>query len=342
MKVMTVCGEMSPDDLGITMVHEHLLIDCSSKRIMPQDPYLRSIADRPVDFSILSELRLAPMISKDSMRLTDVDVAIEELEYFTAAGGQTLVDQTSRWIGGDPAVLKQISQNTGINIINCTAYYSPNLPADIDDVSVDELAERLLREVTEGFEGTDIKPGLIGEIGTTWPFTPQEEKILRAAARAQVKTGMALSIHPYPWGHNGLELLDIVESEGVDPSRVVMCHLDHILAVDYHKALAARGVFIEYDRFGNERYGGDPENNLRMIPRDVERIEAIKQLIAAGYLSQILISQDVCMKIELKKFGGEGYGHILRLVVPMMKRMGIGEEDIDTMLRTNPKRMLAF
>lgn len=342
MKIVTVCGEISPDELGITMPHEHLLVDVSCRRIMPRDPYLRSIADRAVDCSLLSDLRIAPMISKDSLRLTDVNTAIEELEYLKAAGGQSLVDQTSRWIGADPVALRRISKTTGINIIAASGYYSPVLPEDIDDLTIDQLADRLVKEVTHGFEGTDIRAGIIGEIGTSWPLTPHEKKTLRAASRAQLKTGSALSIHPSCWEKHALELLDIIESEGVNLYRVVMCHLDHVMDVDYHKAVAARGAFVEYDRFGIERYGGSLEEYLRVFPRDTERVAGIVELIAAGYLSRILISHDICMKIELKRYGGPGYGHILRHIVPMMKRAGISEKDINTILIENPRQMLAF
>ena len=208
------------------MPHEHLLVDLSCRRWEATDPYLRSIAEKPVDCTVVSDLYYNPMISKDSLRLTDVDLAIQELEYFKAAGGQSVVEQSSQSIGGDPVALKRISEGTGINIVATTGYYSPVLPEDIDDLSIDQLADRLIEEVTEGFEGTDIRAGIIGEIGTSWPLTWSEAKTLRAAARAQRSTGAALSIHPSPWDRHALELVDIVEAEGVNPYRIVICHLD--------------------------------------------------------------------------------------------------------------------
>ena len=353
MKIRTVCGDISPDELGITLTHEHLLVDMSCRRVMPKDPYLCRIADMPVTCSIVGDLQRYPMISKDSLRLTDMNVAIEELEYFKAAGGKSLVDQTCSWIGGDPVALRKISQSTGINIIATSSYFSPVLPEDIDDLNIDQLARRLVTEITEGFEGTDIRAGIIGEVGTSWPITPDEIKTLRAACQAQLRTGAALSIHPFPWGQttrsegdwtfpSALELLDLIEGEGVDLGRVVICHLDHNVDVDFHKSVAARGAYVEYDRCGIERYGGNLEEAIRMFPRDADRVRGIVELIAAGYVSQILLSQDVCMKIEQKKFGGPGYGHILRHMVPMMRLLGGSQEDIDTILVENPKRMLAF
>jgi phosphotriesterase-related protein len=281
------------------------------------------------------------MISADSLRLTDIDVAIDELRYFKDAGGHSLVEQSTRWVDGDPAVLRQISEATGINIIAASAYYETP-PAYIDTRTIDQLADELVKEVMEGFEGIDIKAGIIGEMITSWPLNPREEKALRAAARAQLQTGAALSIHPSCWDKEALALLDIVESEGVDLQRVVICHLDHVMDVEYHKRVAARGAYVEYDRCGIERYGGDLERNLKLFPRDPERVVGIVELISSGYLDRILLSHDICMKIELKRYAGPGYGHILRHIVPMMRRAGVSEADIDTILVENPKRMLAF
>jgi phosphotriesterase-related protein len=341
MKVRTVCEDISPGDLGLTLPHEHLLIDVSLRRRNATDAYLNLIAQRPVDCTIVSDLRRNPLISEDSLRLTDVDLAIEELGYFREAGGRSLVDPSTRWIGGDPVALKRISQITGINIVAGSGYYSPALPKNIDDLTIDQLAKTIIKEVTQGFEGVDIRAGIIGEIGTTWPLSASEEKILRAAAQAQIATGAALSIHPSPWDKPALVLLDIVESEGADLSRVVMCHLDHVMDLEYHEAVASRGAYVEYDRFGVEWYRS-LAFSLQTFPRDTERVAGIVELIAKGYVNQILISHDVCQKIELKKYGGHGYGHIPRSVVPLMRAMGIAENTIDAILVSNPRRMLSF
>ena len=339
MKVITVCGEILPDELGITLAHEHLLVDVTCRHRPTTDPYFSEIAQQPVNMQILGDLRRNPLISPDSLRLNDPDLAIEELRHYKAAGGQSLMDHTTRWIGGNPTALKQISEATGVHIVAGCGYYSPVLPEDIDQLSVEQLTDNIVREVTQGIDGTTIKPGFIGEIGTNWPLTPQEEKIVRAAARAQVKTGLALSIHPFPWERSGVKLLDIAESEGADLTRVVICHLDHLMDFSYHKEVARRGAYVEYDRFGVEWYSS--QETLRTFPRDTERVTGIIELIRSGFVKQILISQDVCQKIELKKFGGHGYAHILRYIVPMMKRMGVAEEDIHTVLVENPKRVLS-
>jgi phosphotriesterase-related protein len=274
----------------------------------------------------------------DRLDADDEQLAIEELRRFREAGGRSAIDHATRWIGGDPEALRRISEATDVHIVAGCGFYSPMLPDDIDRLSVGQLEESIVREVSEGIDGTTIKPGFIGEIGTNWPITPQEEKIVRAAARAQARTGLALSIHAFPWERAGLILLDIAKSEGADLSRVVICHLDHTMDLDYHKKVARRGAYVEYDRFGVEWYSS--QETLRTFPRDTERVAGLKELIQSGFAQHLLISQDVCQKIELKKFGGHGYAHILRYTVPMMKRMGISDEHIHTILVENPRRML--
>ena len=342
-KIRTIYGDISPDELGVTLTHEHLLVDVSSARLIPQDPYFREIADKQVDVSVLYDLFRYPMISKDSLRLDDEQATIEELELFKNLGGQSLVDQTCEATGRNPLAVKRIAEKTGLNIILCTGYFSPTLPDYVKTETIDQLADRLVKEISERIDGTDIRAGIIGEIGTSWPLAQNEEKILRASARAQLRTGAALSVHPEVWAKSSLELLDIIESEGVDPTRVVICHLDHQVDVEYHKAIAARGAYVEYDRCGIERHSGNIEEGLpRVFSRDLERVAAVKELIDSGYGSQILLSQDICMKIEQQRFAGPGYSHILRYIVPMLKHAGISAKDIQAILKENPARMLGF
>lgn len=343
MRIRTVNGDIEPDRLGITLIHEHVLADVSCRAIEPSEEYFKRIAEAAVNPSVLYDLYRFPMISRDSLCMMDEEAAVEELRLYKDAGGISLVDQTPSTIGRDPLALRRIAQETGLNIIAGTGFYSPMLPEYFADLSINQLADICIQEITGGIDGTDIPAGIIGEIGTSWPLTPEEDKSLRAAARAQVHTGAALSIHPYVWGRSALTLLDILESEGADLSRVIICHLDHELNVDYNKAIAARGASIEYDRCGIERHSGDIEKRLpRIFPRDLERVAAIRNLIDSGYISQILISQDICQKIEQKRHGGPGYGHILRYFVPMMKLSGIPEEDINCIIVGNPRRLLGF
>ena len=210
-------------------------------------------------------------------------------------------------------------------------------------MTIDEIAKEIVGDVRDGIAGTGIKAGIIGEIGTSWPLMPDEEKVLRAAARAQLKTKRTVNIHSYC----GLplddvktvhRLLDVVEDEGVELDRVVLSHMDIVgIDLDAHASLAKRGAFISYDCFGSEMYF---DNGWKWEPRDTERISGIRGLMKRGYLSQLLISHDVCYKVHFRRYGGYGYDHILTHIAPMMRSQGVTEREIEALLVANPARAL--
>jgi phosphotriesterase-related protein len=202
----------------------------------------------------------------------------------------------------------------------------------------------------EGVGETGVRPGIIGEIGTWHPLQPNEEKVLRAAARAQKATGVAMTIHLHVAARRGHDVVSIVEEEGVDLSRVVLGHVDiafgHLDAdfqevLDYHRSLAARGVYIEYDTCGAEFYapggGGVPPFWTAL---DLTRARAIVRLFEDGFGDRILISHDVFTKAQLLRYGGFGYGHILRDFQFRLGEVGLGEAEVKQLLEENPRRML--
>ena len=206
--------------------------------------------------------------------------------------------------------------------------------------SVQELAAQIIREVEEGVDGTKIRCGIIGEIGTGWPIAPDEEKVLRAAARAQKTTGAPLNVHPAPFERHGDRILDIVQEEGADLARVVLSHIDVCgYEPDYAASLAERGCYVEFDTFGSEAYY---DSTGEREPSDAVRVDSVAELARRGYLSQILISHDVTYKIQLKSFGGYGFDHVSRHVVPMLKRAGLNDGDVNAIMVENPMRMLGF
>jgi phosphotriesterase-related protein len=141
-----------------------------------------------------------------------------------------------------------------------------------------------------------------------------------------------------------LKALDIVKRHGARLDRVSINHIDVDIDLDYCTQLLETGAFIEFDDFGKEyfidrRFRGFAGG---VFARDFERVQAVKALIDAGYLRQILISNDVCLKTLLHKYGGWGYDHILTNVVPMMLDEGITQEQIDVLVRDNPRRFLSM
>ena len=170
-------------------------------------------------------------------------------------------------------------------------------------------------------------------------------KILRAAARAQQHTGACLSIHPGRNRAAPFEIVDIITAAGADLSRVIMCHIDvRLRDADDRLKLAQTGCYLEYDVFGWE--GHFPSywtaDDFMDMPNDTQRSYEILALMEAGHLDQILVSQDICRKSTRVRYGGWGYPHILNYVVPMMRQRGLTQEQIDTILSENPKRIFCF
>ncbi len=351
-RVMTVLGPIPAEELGVTLTHEHLLIDVTCYWQAPREATLIAYAEAPVEIGNLGLIRRNPLLCRDNCRLTDLDLAIQEAMEFRKLGGVTIVDVTLPDIGRDPLALQMISRMTGLNIIaGCGHYVHLAHPSTLEGETVESITERLVGELTDGIGQTGVRPGIIGEIGTSDPLHPREDKVLRAAARAQRATGLAITLHVNPATRKGHEVLDILESEGADPSRIVMGHLDVALGhldiapdevIAYHRSLAERGCYLEYDTFGNDMYV--PKSTYFPAfgcPSDRERVMGIARLVERGFERQILVAQDVCLKHHLISYGGFGYGHILRNIVQMFRDVGLGDPQIHQLLVENPRRMLA-
>jgi phosphotriesterase-related protein len=204
-------------------------------------------------------------------------------------------------------------------------------------MSLEAIAEEITRDVIDGVDG--VRAGIIGEIGISKDFTSEEEKVLRGAARAQHATGVPLEVHLPGWERHGERVLDVVAEEGGDLRRTVLCHMNpsgHDF--DYQARLAERGAWLEYDMIGMDFYYADQE---AQSPSDEENAWALRRLRDAGLLGSVLISQDVFIKIQLVRYGGTGYAHILDHFVPRLRRHSFSEQEIETLLVGNPRRVFA-
>jgi phosphotriesterase-related protein len=345
-KVQTVLGVIDADDLGVTLPHEHLLIDMAVSFFGVEGAGFKKLAYEPVAIENLSWLWHNPFSSLDNLRLQDEALAIEEVMLFKKEGGNTIVELTNSGLDRDPIGLAHISRVTGINVIMGSGYYVGNAQdPDYDRKTEDEIAEEIIGDIEVGVGNTGICAGIIGEIGCSWPLQDREKKTIRAAARAQQQTGAAINVHPGHVENSPMEIITLLDEAGADINGVVMSHIDRLIhSLSTRRELAKAGCYLEYDLFGSHIFnpiglrvgGGLPR------PCDRERIEQIIELIDAGYLKQILVSQDICMKMKLIRYGGNGYVHILRNIVPHMLRLGITREQIHTIVVENPKRMLQF
>lgn len=342
--VMTVKGAVSAAELGNTLMHEHILNDCRCWWHPPTAAERQYLADAKVSIEILSELRQDPFVCKHNIALDDEELAVTELQAYVDVGGTTLVDPTCRGIGRNPEALVRIANRTGLNIIMGAGYYlQDSHPAELRAMSVQAVADQIIKEAVEGLtipmtDGVDrVRIGLIGEIGVSSDFTPDERKSLQGAARAQVHTGLPLMIHLPAWFRLGHDVLDIAESEGVDPRRVVLCHMNpsHDDS-DYQLSIARRGAFIEYDMLGMDYFYADQQVQC---PSDDDSARGIARLAEHGLLDRVLLSHDVFLKMMLTRYGGNGYAFVQKHFLPRLRRHGFDEAALHTLTHHNPRRV---
>jgi len=348
-KVMTVLGPVDPHEIGVTMMHEHLVVDLSCNFVEPTEATLRARMRSPVVPELLWLLRRRPFsVTLDNMILGDEEEAIREVGHYWREGGMTIVDCTSIGIGRDPHALRRISRASGLHVVMGAGCYVENAHPDwVRSFDVDSLKNLFVRDVMVGAEGTRVRSGIIGEIGTTGvpkgttekqgDITKEEEKVLRAAGRAAAETGTAVSVHLDLRGQGAFRIVEILDDEGVPRDRMLMGHMDLVPDVDYHREVAALGVYLEFDSLGREYYS---EELGRPWGHDTWRVDALAALVREGYSERLVLAQDVAMKIDLRRYGGNGYAHVLASVVPMLRRAGVPEHAIHAMLVENPRRVL--
>ena len=338
-QINTVTGTISAEQLGVTLPHEHALLDLTCLWDAPQDPARRWLVDEPVRAELFEILQDDPYHNLDNLRLDDVPAVMDELKQFQAAGGHTVVDLSTLSIGPYPRELGDLSRGTGLNIVAGTGFYVRSAHPDwVQDAPCEVLYEHMLRDLTEGFPGSGgIKAGIIGELGTGSPIHPTELKVLEAAVRVQREHPVAINVHLAIFASQGLHVLDALESFGADLTRVALSHLDENLDSAYHLALAERGVYLEFDTFGSEcRFSEDGSRE----PTDAERLAALSRLMERGYGERLLISQDVCTKMQWSRHGGKGYAHVLTTIVPQLLDAGLSRAEVDQIIRVNPARLL--
>lgn len=343
-KVQTVLGPIRPEELGVTLPHEHLISDGRCWFLEPKAATDKGMAYEPVKLENLWWVRYRVWENLDDLLSLDEHEAIDEVMRFKVAGGRSVVELSSIGFGRDPQALARISRATGLNIIMGSGYYlEVSLGDRLKAKSEAEITDEIVRDISDGVGSTGIRAGIIGEIGCSFDITSDEHKSLRAAARVQVITGAPLNVHCSRGEEGALQILDALETVGADVNRTVIDHLDSGVW-DHEKAfeVARHGCFIEYDVFGREGYY--PIRNGRVVdrPNDAKRINQIMELIEGGYLKQLLISQDIWQKVQKVRYGGWGYAHILRNVVPVMRAKGMSQQEVDTILIENPKRLLTF
>jgi len=319
-KVNTVLGPISTDEMGMTLIHEHLTLaypgwECDAMAA----PYDREV------------------IAK---------VCVEALEEAKAYGVKTMVDASPNDLNRDVELGKMVSERTGINIICATGLYMEAMgkPAyfkfrsQVFDATT-EIYETFMKEITQGIGDTGVKAGVI-KVGTGHGcISAYEEMVLKAAARAQKETGVPTITHTET-GTMGPEQADLLISEGADPRRIMIGHIGGNANLQYHTSVLEKGVYIAFDRLG-----------VDFLFPDTLRKACIIGLIGIGYANRIMLSHDYCpywlgRPVELPDLvkgllANWSYAHVFKNIIPALKQAGVSDDTIATMMVDNPRRLFA-
>jgi predicted metal-dependent phosphotriesterase family hydrolase len=310
--VMTVTGEIASDQLGQTLAHEHLYCDISCYSGRPDN------------------------------RVMNVALMVDELAEFRKAGGRSIIELTPEGIGRDAVRLREISEGSGVQIVSGMAFYDESTyPEWLRTASVDQIADYLVRQIEVGTDG--VRAGLIGELASHNEPAPNasgyqlreaENRVFVAAAKAQKKTGVAISTHA-SLGRAGHAQLNVLERAGADLRRVVIGHCDAHwhedieLDLKYYLPILERGAYCQFDLIGWTELASD----------DV-RAERIAALVKLGYASKVTLSTDTCRLSHLRRNGGRGLNYLWKSFLPRLREKGVNEPQIHSMLVEAPRTVL--
>lgn len=356
-EVMTTTGPVPPGALGLTSMHEHVLCDVGAYRVEEAAAVARmdgiDLPWAPEHRGFLEEQGF--FLSSDNCRLDDAAVMTAELTELRETGAATILEQSCPGLRIDVAEVARIAAAAGLTAVVSTGLYiEPSWPPELAALDEAALEAFMVAEIEEGIGDTGIRAGHIGEIGVT-DLGPAQARVLRAAARAAIRTGVAVTVHP-GWDEtcDGRAILPILTGEGLPPERVVLAHADAFfvehdrrrlirdprtrrLSTDYHSEVLDAGANISVDCFGHR---WNIAGNDWAIESDVDRLTGVVALVEAGYASQLVLGTDICFKLLTRRGGGLGYRHLTATILPLLRTLGIKEADITAMTIQNPAAVL--
>jgi phosphotriesterase-related protein len=310
--INTVTGTVSPEQLGTTLMHEHLLIGWAGWELDCAAPKFE--------------------------RKSALKNCVERLKEVRDLGLETFVDPCPMDIGRDVTFMAEAASASGVRIICATGLYKEDLgnTAYFKQRTIDDIASVYISEINKGVGDTGIKAGIIKCATGKGQVTKYEEMCLRAAARAHKATGAPITTHTED-GTMGREQLEIFASEGADLGRVIIGHSCGASDLAYHTAMLDRGCILGFDRFG-----------LDFLHPDKLRLAALIGLLGVGYENQLVLSHDTVacwlgrgldMTPETARLVANWTPtHVFKNIVPALKRAGVGDAKIRTMLVENPRR----
>lgn len=318
--VNTVRGPVAVDELGKTLMHEHFFFGY---------PGFLGNTSYPID--------------REEIIRVGMEVAAKVQQH----GVKTIVDATPNEAGRDPELLKEISERTGLNIICSTGFYyeGEGAPAYFKfkqglGTAENEIYEMYMKEITEGIGNSGIKPGVIKLGSGKDAISDYERMFFKVAARVQKETGISIITHTQE-GTMGPEQAELLISEGADPKRILIGHMDGNTDIKYQIRTLEQGVFVGFDRFGIQGFVG--------APMDKERVSVLIGLIGSGYADQLVMSHDTVnhwlgkapeWPEELQKLISNWHpGNIFENIIPALLKGGVTESQIETILVKNPNRI---
>ena len=310
--INSVTGPIDSADLGFTLMHEHVLVAASGLTQSYPDLLGQNYESRAIDC----------------------------LKKAKANGIYTMLDATTFDLGRDPGLLQRVAAASGVNLINVTGWWL-DVPRFMHGVGANQMADEFIRDLTEGFRGTDIKAGMLKCAADFEGVTPPLETMARAVARAHVQTGVPIMVHSYPTGQVGRRQIHIFREEGVDLSRVKIDHCNDTTDTEYLQWILDQGCFLGLDRY--------PGRHVSPHMRTV----TLKRLIDMGYGERLCPSHDcICLHIHNEQADGsietehvfqrsnpDQFLYMQRHVIPDLLAMGASEQDIDMLFVDNPRRL---
>ena len=359
--IMSVCGPIHPNKIGLTSMHDHIMADLSFFKNPITDNIEKDSPidlDSPIEMKNLCYLRngLANYCN-DNWNLTDADLMTTEVQYFKERGGVTILEPSAPGIRCNTEKLKNISEATNVNIIASTGLYREETwPARFTRMGLNDMKSHFLNEINIGIDGTDIKAGHIKTAIANG--SENEFNVLKAAVHVANETGLMLTVHTsYSTTiENRRRILQTCLQEGISPEKLLLCHIHYtfvnqdmqaflqnpkLLQLDltWAKEVLNKGINICVDIFGL------PSDNERLSSfdrTDTVKLVGLIKLINSGYAKQIVIGNDVYQKIMTRSYGGHVYFRIIDYVIPALIDSGIDKKTIDQITMYNPARLLQY
>ena len=305
-KIMTVNGPVDSEKIGVTLSHEHILVD------------------------------FVGAAQYDSARWDRKEVVEAVLPYLMELkqlGCESLFEFTPEFLGRDPLLLKDLSQLSGLNIITNTGYYgavdNKYLPQSAFSASAQELSDIWVHEFKQGIKGTGIRPGFIKISVNPESLSDLHRKLVEAAGITHLQTGLTIASHTGP-SKPAFEQLELLQMLDVHGSAFIWVHAQNEKDKNNYLIAARKGAWISLD--------GIQEENIE------EYLQILQMMKEQGFLHKVLISQDAGWYEPGNHWNGpvRDYTVIFKHLIPRLRAMGFNQKKLKQLLEINPQKAFSI